>query len=230
MIVLRPAIASVLVLLVSMAPPVARAAWLRCDSHAVTESDADKARIVARRVAGSLAVVATPKHVCMNPDSGSLWFEAAKEPQPDGSELRHSVGCGRGRGAWSCELTTQRHAFADFDVAGAHRHVEMDLPLVFDVDLARRIVARAFAIGPTVQRLQACGAIPGSDDTRYSKESLQELHDAFSGNEPVQYAQVSPIVDGKARVIVSDSILSLVRSADGTDWQLDCWDIEVVVT
>jgi len=228
--VLRPAVASVLFLFVSMAPPVARAAWLRCDSHTVTASDAAKARIVARRVAGSLAVVETPKHICMNPGSGSLWFEAAKEPQPDGSELRHSVRCGRGRGAWSCELTTQRHAFADFDVAGAHKHVEMDLPMVFDVDQARQIVARAFAIGPTVQRLQACGAIPEADDTSYSQQSLQELHDAFSGNEPVQYAQVAAIVDGKARVIVSDTVLSLVRSADGTDWQLDCWDIEVVVT
>lgn len=219
-----------LILLATLAPSVSQASYLRCNDKTLTADDAGRLFISAKRAAQRLVMHRSTLHVCKYPGGATAWLDADSQPRSDGSELRNAILCSRQLGPWHCHLSTNRYAIADIEVAGARKRVEMELPTIFDIALARQIVTRAFEVGPTLKQGQQCGSKPGQPETDYDSQALRALHDAYGGSEPLYYARIPIVVDGKTSVIVSSNIIALNRTADGTDWVLDCWTTEIVVT
>lgn len=201
--------------------PAAHAGALKCSSHSIVATDERNAWRVARRAAGTSTLVKASLNVCMNPGSGRAWYDAKPEPQPDGSVLRPHVLCNRGRGAWACELSKPRTA-----KLGGH---EFGLPADLDMEIARRLVARASEVAPGLLNSQECGWTPDSKKPDDGAKKVLGMAEVFEPYRDTYWTQIDTEDDGRVSVNVDGFSISFARGGRG-EWEFTCWAQFVVVS
>jgi len=209
-------------------PAVTHAGMLECASHSISARDLASATAVARRVAGSSRLARSGRRVCMNPDRGRVWYEAVPEPQPDGSIVQPHILCTRERGPWGCEVLKDRTADIDVQHDGAKLTLKFQLPVDLDLGDARKIVAHAFEIAPSLLNSQECGWEPDPGNPDEGAKKAFKAGD-FDPAKTTYWKEIQPRPDGNLAVIFDGNGIEFSHSPGGPNWNFSCWNVWIVL-
>jgi hypothetical protein len=215
---------------VAVASSQAHASYRKCASDTITAPDAQALHHAARRAAGASKLVDSSLWVCMNPNRAFASYDGEREPQPDGSFLQPWVDCVRGGAHWTCQLNKNRMSSVDVIRDGKAVPFEFGMFGDLDVDLARKLVARAIETAPTLEVRHMCDATPEDLNNPATRDALRELQQEFLQAAPNGRAWVEKKPDGRYSVSLIGPWLRMRRADVGDEWIVECWAFDIVVT
>jgi hypothetical protein len=198
-----------------------------CHSRTLTAGDYAALLGSARRAAKGHELT-RDLQVCMNPGNGSASIEAKPELQPDGTVKHLRINCERTPQPWKCAVRTTRHWQFSLPVAGGRRF-DLQIPLEFTTQQARRVIESAFAKSTTLGLSEICGLRPGYTPTAVDAELLKSLRSTFAPRGTPTEGSIEVINEG-INLSIDGFGLEFSPGTEEGEWQFRCWGAEIVIT
>lgn len=184
-------------------------------------------KAIARSAAGR--EVSWPlDYVCVNGTNASASVELKSEPQADGSQMNFRVDCSRGQYKWTCELQESRSARLELNF-GQPTTFELTLPLGFDMQRVKPLLARAHEVGTTLTAEQACGYSPRTASSTRDDDFVRAFHDVFGFSRSTVIAEIQQEPSVISVEVDFNDLEFEPDPNDAAKFTFRCWNIVIIV-